>query len=69
MARLTGNVKGGTFTARYRTSRAKSGTCERCGRPVRRSWVTGILHDECRTCRYLVMMYGPSISVRLVERD
>jgi formamidopyrimidine-DNA glycosylase len=67
MARLTGLVKGGTFRASFRVSRKKSGVCERCGRPVRRSWVTEILHDECRACRYLVMMYGPSITVRLVE--
>lgn len=38
-------------------------TCTMCGGQVRRSWRTGILHTRCRSCRYLIMMYGPNIEV------
>lgn len=34
---------------------------------VRRSWVTKLLWKRCRACRYLIMMYGPSIEVKLVK--
>ncbi len=42
--------------------------CEKCGRPVRRSWRTEILWDHCFACRYLMMVYGPNIGVRWVGK-
>ncbi len=43
------------------------GTCEMCGGRTVRSWVTHILHPNCRECRYAIMMYGPNIKVRRVQ--
>lgn len=39
------------------------GKCPCCGSRVLRSWRTGILHRHCFVCRYLRMIYGPSITV------
>jgi hypothetical protein len=66
---LRGEKNGARFRARFRTSDETAGECRRCGRDVRRSWATHILHSECRVCRYLVMMYGPSIEVRLLPKE
>lgn len=50
--------------ARYHEEeKRRVGTCGCCGGEVRRSWVTNILHRDCRWCRYLKMMYGPHIKV------
>jgi hypothetical protein len=38
--------------------------CSLCGIRVHRSWRTGLLHSKCFYCRYLSMIYGPSIEVR-----
>jgi hypothetical protein len=54
------------FKVRVKDPEVKSSTCGKCGGVVKRSWVTGILHRNCRACRELIMMYGPSISVRRI---
>lgn len=56
------------FVARPRISFKKvKRRCNKCNRPVRRSHKTGILHPNCFTCRYLMMVYGPNISVTYEE--
>lgn len=42
--------------------------CE-CGRQIRRSRLTGILWKRCYRCRYLIMIYGPSIVVKIVNDE
>lgn len=63
MATLTGYDASHRFRVHYLKSRKTQRLCTMCGGRVRRSWKTGILHSRCRFCRYLVMMYGPSIEV------
>lgn len=58
-----GIKKGVKFHARAMCSDVTGGECITCGRSTRRSWRTGILHKRCYGCRYLVMIYGPSITV------
>lgn len=42
--------------------------CQKCHRPVRRSWKTEILWDTCSTCRHLMTIYGPNIEVTWVGK-
>lgn len=51
------------FAVRTTVSKRYQKKCGTCGRAVRRSHRTGILWDDCFTCRYLKMIYGPSIKV------
>lgn len=51
------------YYGRYVPAKKMKRTCCMCGRSVRRSHVTKILHKNCRSCRYMIMMYGPNISV------
>lgn len=53
--------------AQRRDAVQKIGTCSMCGGRTVRSWRTGILHRNCRECRYAIMMYGPNIKVRRVQ--
>lgn len=70
MESIQGTGKGGRrFVARFEVSAEKKRTCITCGGVVRRSWVTDILHRRCRFCRYLVMMYGPSIRVTKPKKE
>ncbi len=56
-------VHGLRIVAQYDETDVTKSTCKCCGGGVRRSWVTHILHDDCRGCRELKMMYGPNIKV------
>lgn len=68
MSTLQREYLGRRVVARFKTSERTRSTCRLCGGSVHRSWVTQILHAECRACRYLVMMYGPSIRVARIPR-
>lgn len=57
------------FIARPQISTVTERKCLTCKRPTRRSWRTGVLHNRCFTCRYLVMIYGPNIEVEWVEKE
>lgn len=63
MTRFQGVKSHKRYTVNVEPSEEKARTCTTCGGPVHRSWRTGILHSRCFTCRYLVMIYGPSIRV------
>lgn len=41
----------------------KGGECDTCGGRTIRSRTTGTIHKTCFSCRYLKMIYGPSIKV------
>lgn len=63
-----GNKNNRHFVARPKISFKKvKRRCNKCNRPVRRSHRTGILWPNCFVCRYLMMIYGPNISVKYVE--
>lgn len=63
-----GDRNGAHFVARPKISFDKvKRRCITCNRRVRRSHRTGILHSRCFNCRYLVMIYGPSIRVEYPE--
>jgi hypothetical protein len=64
--RIAGELHERKYKAKFKVSKLTKRTCTMCGGRVRRSWVTHILHTRCRTCRYLVMMYGPSIEVTYI---
>jgi hypothetical protein len=44
------------------------GTCSTCGGRTIRSRTTGTIHKDCFSCRYLKMIYGPSIEVSRVDK-
>lgn len=54
------------FDANVEQDEETSGTCKTCGRDTRRSKY-GILHRDCAVCRYLKMIYSPSISVERIK--
>lgn len=60
---VRGEHSGARFSATYAISIRAKRECSTCGRLVRRSWRTKILHKDCFGCRYLKMIYGPNISV------
>jgi hypothetical protein len=67
---VLGRFRGRKFHAHVKPSEERSRKCALCEGPVHRSWRTGVLHSKCYACRYLVMIYGPSIEVeRVVERS
>jgi hypothetical protein len=68
MEHKRGIKQGRAFDVSFEKSEVKSRICKTCQGPVRRSWLTGILHKRCRFCRYLVMMYGPNIGVSRVPK-
>jgi hypothetical protein len=65
--RWTGTIHDREYVAKTTPSAKTQRACTMCGGQVRRSWRTGILHTRCRTCRYLILMYGPNITVELVK--
>jgi tRNA G26 N,N-dimethylase Trm1 len=50
------------FNVKIIESEATASTCKTCGGPTRRNKYR-ILHKDCSVCRYLKMIYGPSIPV------
>lgn len=65
--RWMGDIGHRHFVAYPKISKRPKGTCGKCGRPTRRSSVTGVLHANCYICRRLMMVYGPNIEVTWVE--
>jgi hypothetical protein len=60
-------IKKGTVSGVARIKQNPSmrpSVCKLCNGRVNRSHLTGILHLYCYFCRYLRMIYGPSISVK-----
>ncbi len=51
-----------SFHAFPRVASVTKGVCHTCGGPTRRSRY-GIMHRDCFGCRYLKMIYGPTIEV------
>jgi hypothetical protein len=51
-----------TFHVSYRIAQSTKGECASCGGKTRRNRY-GILHADCSGCRYLKMIYGPSIKI------
>lgn len=68
-AKVEREYQGAEVTAKFKQSVKTSRKCTMCGRKVRRSWITKILHSRCRVCRYFIMMYGPSITVTLLPEE
>lgn len=64
---FTGSVGRRHFRARVVPSKKDKKKCGKCGRPVRRSWRTLLTWSNCFRCRYWIMIYGDSITVKYVE--
>lgn len=60
-----GKVQGTAYLPKPRPGEASRAKCP-CGGDIHRSHRTGILHRYCYLCRYLRMIYGPSISIRRI---
>lgn len=65
--RLEGELRKHLFVAYVQPSEETKRKCASCGGRIIRSHLTGILHKDCFTCRYLKMIYGPNIKIERRE--